>query len=134
MIEITRYKAIADNLANNYDYNDHMVTYLQNAYDILDAYLSSDTEDNEYIDATRHGMAAQELLSILEEVWERDVDSRRIDIAKIQVEAVSAMHKHVNFHYGSINNFLSDNNTKVKQGFATLSEKAGYTIEASNIE
>ncbi len=47
---------------------------------------------------------------------------------------VGALQRYVNDNYSSVNDFLSDNNTKVGRTFALISDVVGFTIDSSNIE
>ena len=47
---------------------------------------------------------------------------------------VADLQAHITNEYGSVNSYLSDNSIQVPQSFADISETAGFTIEAVNIE
>lgn len=47
---------------------------------------------------------------------------------------VEILQKYIDDNYSSVNDFLSDNSTKVLSVFADISEEVGYPIDAENIE
>jgi hypothetical protein len=53
---------------------------------------------------------------------------------KYVVKAVYALQRHITTHYGTVNDFLSDNDIQVKPSFATVSALAGYAIDAENVD
>ncbi len=63
----------------------------------------------------------------------KDADQKHNDSSDILL-FVADLQEHVTEEYGSVDSYLEDNGIQVPQTFADISEAAGYSIDAGNIE
>jgi len=121
MISAGVYKICSDSIALAYDTNSY----------IADNMLSIQGEVEEESFMITNDNAAQ---MVYKEAGNIYVDFNTYGNKVIINKTVTALQNHVLAHYGPINDFLSENNIKVKLTFSTLSDNLGYTIDSGNIE
>ena len=126
MISSADYKYVSDRVSDNYTLNGKIRDALLSALGQLGL--------SERPELTQEGFILEALETEISNTLYTYVVTDRIDVAELSLNLVTAMQSHVTTHYGSVNGFLSDNGIKVKQDFADLSERAGYTIDSGNIE
>jgi hypothetical protein len=126
MISSSDYKYVSDRVSDNYTFNEK----------IRDALLAALGQLNlsDRPGLTQDGFVLEALKTEISNTLYTYVVTDRIEVSDLSLDLVSAMQLHVTTHYGSVNGFLSDSGVKVKQDFADLSERAGYTIDSGNIE
>ena len=122
MISISRYKIIADLINNAQARGADMVSSVdQMTVDLDNSEIPSTDNDRKRLE--NQITSTSELLS-----------SRHVLYTSQMLKFVMALQKYVNDEYPLVNNFLSDNDTKVGSTFALISAAVGFVIDPSNIE
>lgn len=110
------YKAVSDIYHDAY-------AYLQNQRDILDS-------STNHIASITNAVAKVELMQRLQIL---NTNSADVSLEESLVASVSAINNHVITRgTQTLNEYLSENNIKVKSNWATLSELANFTIDEEN--
>ena len=121
MISIQIYKIIADLIDRAQRRGADIVSNItQMATDLNNSEIPSDN-------------LQKEVLEVQVGNTESLLNSREVIYTPSMLKFVKALQLYISNNYSSVNNFLSDNNTKVKTVFADLSETVGYLIDSSNI-
>lgn len=122
MITPSLYKTIADLINNAQDRGSDIVYYINK----MDTDLASSTINEENVNRTKLESQITQTLSVLVNRHSNKVEFMLVFVFKLQ--------RYVYNSYGSVNNFLSDNNTQVLPTFAEISGQIGYPIDAANID
>jgi hypothetical protein len=122
MITITLYKTIADLIDSAQRRGEDVVSYIDKmATDMALSEIPS-------TDVNRLELDNQiELTSNILDAWDKKYSGQMKNF-------VFALQKYVDDDYPLVNNFLRDNNEKVKTVFADISNTVGYPIDSDNIE
>jgi len=122
MISIDLYKIIADLINDAQVRGGDIVSNInQMATDLSNSEISS--EDNERLRLESQITATSNLVELRHNVYTAQL-----------LNFVFELQTYVDNNYSSVNNFLSDNNTKVKPIFADASKEVGFLIDPANIE
>jgi len=122
MISIRIYKTIADLIDSAQRRGGDIVSNINQ--------MSSDLNNSEI--PTENNQ--KEILEVAIENTFSNLNSREVIYTQAMLKFVKALQLYVSNNYSSINDFLSDNDTKVKTVFADLSNEVGFLIDPSNIE
>ncbi len=122
MISIERYKTIADLINNAQDRGSDVVTHFSNMITTL--------SDSEILAASIDRQRLEDQIDATLDI----MSVRHQSFARCMTDFVFILQKYVNDNYSSVNDFLSDNETKVLPVFADLSEVVGFLIDTLNIE
>jgi len=122
MIAPDRYKRIVDLINNAQDRGSDVVGYFSSMLDTLD--------DSEIVAGSTDRLRLEDQIEVTSEVME----GHHQQYARTMSDFVFVLQKYVTDTYGSVNDFLSDNNIQVLPVFADISEVVGFPIDAGNIE
>ena len=122
MINSHDYKVVSDNLGEAKAEGNDMYSAMGDMYNHLQ---NNDVDDT--------NIAKRELLKAIHNEYEL-ILLNHVYLNDQMFKTVQSLQKHIETHYGPVNNFLSDTGTKVTENFAALSELCGYPIDLSNVE
>ena len=122
MISIDLYKTISDLINAAQARGEDIVSYIdQMEIDLANSEIPS-------VDIERQRLESQ--ISATSNLLE----SRHNVYTTQMLNFVFKLQTYINNNYSSVNNFLADNNIKVKSIFADISNEVGFPIDSSNIE
>ena len=126
----TFYKYLSDQLAYNSRYNYEIEDILQDAFTEIDRYVRTSGSTH----ASSGDFSPHKVKKTINDLKTYPITTDRIEISVLQLDATKALQFHIEFYYGDINDYYQTQGIKVKQEFADLSARVGYTIDAGNIE
>ena len=117
----SRYKEISDNINDAQERGSDIVSFVDN--------MITELNDSEIpsVDIDRERLEKQ-ISSTSDNLIEKN-----IDYTPQMLKFVGDLQRYITERYISVDNFLSDNNIKVKSIFAAISEEVGYEILSTNI-
>jgi hypothetical protein len=93
---------------------------------------------NRLVDAVEYAasnLSVEPKVELLRPLYNAKVTYENLDQKRLLLSAVAALNRHVQNKSGkNLNVWLQDNNVKVRNSWAYLSELSGYMIETENIE
>ena len=121
MIMASEYDNIASSLGN------YRESFFESAYKMLDMQETLNQTDWDLTDLDRYNMN-NAIVNAYNVIVRNYVNNSRIN------KMVASLQNHVIRNYGSINDFLLDNEILVPQSFADMSNDLGFEINESNID
>lgn len=122
MISATQYKIIADLINNAQDRGSDILGHLTQ--------MTTDLSNSEILEDSIDRQRLEDQIDVTFDV----IDIRHNSHTKFMLDFVYILQKYIDDNYSSVDDFLSDNSTKVLSVFADISERVGYTISTENIE
>jgi len=121
MISTTEYKSISDDLGEAHTQGFFMS---DNMFDMSNSLSAAQVET---------GFNRTQLSAFIEETYYLTTDNHRTARKEI-LDVVRLLQGLIIDENGDVNQYLVDNNLKVRQDFADLSEIVGFSINSENIE
>ena len=117
----SKYKEISDNINDAQERGADIVFFVDNIItELNDSEIPSVDIDRERLEEQINSTSD-------------NLTGKNVDYTPKMLKFVGDLQRYITEKYVSVDNFLSDNNIKVKSTFAAISEEVGYAILSANI-